>query len=390
MRIVAHRYGSICEPDYIEAFRRFGLEVEEDCDEIRRKNIPPGERVERLGRLILEHKPIFVFSINFFPYISAICQRLSVIYVALTVDCPVPEIYDVQIRNPCNRVFLFDYAQYLSVKDENPGNIFHLPLGSAVDRFDKVLGNLTGYLYDVSFVGSLYNEKDPFLKLSFPDYERGYYDALIQMQEMLPPGQTLEELVSSRDADNFKKADDSFYSSADNVESVRQIDAFIVWDYYICPHLTYRERVRLLNTAAARLAPRELHFFTRSDVSELRGVLCHTEGAETMYEMPRIFRQSKVNIHHTARAIRSGLSQRIWDVLGCGGFLLTNRQPELDMELDGKCFSVYDDPEDLSDKACYYLLHEAERETIARNGYEYVKDRHSVLMRAAEIIKRLL
>ena len=79
MNIVFHRYNSICEPDFIEAFNKLGIEVIEDRGEMTDKNIPLEDRVERLTRLVLERQPVFVFTINFFPYIFDIffIKRIS-------------------------------------------------------------------------------------------------------------------------------------------------------------------------------------------------------------------------------------------------------------------------------------------------------------------------
>ncbi|MBQ6416708.1 MAG: hypothetical protein IJJ65_10720, partial [Butyrivibrio sp.] len=121
------------------------------------------EKAQKLGEIFARSTPMFVFSINYFPYISIVCQGLGIKYVSISVTCPMVEIYNTTIRNSCNRVFLFDHEQYLSVRDENPEGIFYLPLGAGVSRMDTAVGELEEerYLYDVSFVGSLYNEKDP-------------------------------------------------------------------------------------------------------------------------------------------------------------------------------------------------------------------------------------
>lgn len=37
MKIFMYRYGSLCEPDVIDAFRRIGLEVDEETAEIYNK-----------------------------------------------------------------------------------------------------------------------------------------------------------------------------------------------------------------------------------------------------------------------------------------------------------------------------------------------------------------
>ena len=45
MKIYFYRYGSICEPDVIDSFKRLGLDVDEEIIEIRKKNLSPSECV---------------------------------------------------------------------------------------------------------------------------------------------------------------------------------------------------------------------------------------------------------------------------------------------------------------------------------------------------------
>ena len=181
MKLLFYRYGSICEPDMIEAFKTLNITVFEEDTEIHQKSIAPEVRIQLLAEQILTHQVPLVFSINYFPYISEICQRLNVIYACLSVDCPVLELFSASIRNSCNRIFLFDYHQYLQFKDENPSCIFYLPLGTNVDRWDSCLGAdpASEWLYDVSFIGSLYNEKSPYQRLPLSDFNRGFGDGLI-------------------------------------------------------------------------------------------------------------------------------------------------------------------------------------------------------------------
>ena len=107
MNIVFCRYKNICEPDYLDAFRAFQIDVKEFFLNETGADSLSG-KTEAVGRFILENKPMFVFSINFFPFISLVCEKLNVIYVSVSVTCPMPEIYNTNIRNSCNRVFLFD------------------------------------------------------------------------------------------------------------------------------------------------------------------------------------------------------------------------------------------------------------------------------------------
>ena len=106
--------------------------------------------------------------------------------------------------------------------------------------------------------------------------------------------------------------------------------------------------------------------------------------------MPRIFHASRINLNITMRPIESGLSLRIWDVLGCGGFLLTNYQSEIPEYFEiGRDLETYDSMEELEQKAAYYLTHEEERLEIALHGYEKVSMLHTYEIRIAEMIRIL-
>ena len=168
MNIIFYRYDSICEPDYIDALKAVGLTIIEDKQGVAENSLSVNEKIVHLGNLIADYKPLFVFSINFFPFIAMVCEKIKIPYVCVSVDCPVLEIYNNAIRSPYNRVFLFDRKQYESIKDANPSCIFHLPLGAAADRMTATIGDTTGYDYDISFIGSLYTEKDPYSELSLP------------------------------------------------------------------------------------------------------------------------------------------------------------------------------------------------------------------------------
>lgn len=387
MNIVIHRYNSICEPDYIDAFKAIGINVVEDNTELDSKHISIDAKVKALGEMILTQKPLFVFSINFFPYIALICEKLQCLYVCVSVDCPVVELFSVAIKSKYNRVFLFDYAQYQEVYALNPGRIYHMPLGVNVSRIDSTIGtyntNRINYKYDVSFVGSLYSEKDS-LRAVMPKLSQrmqGYCCGLLAAQSMFNGQELIESAMTEELIAELKAADKEFYPSD---MSVVDTDQFVAVNNYLSYHLTSLDRVQILNELAQTA---QIHLFTRSDTSELKNVICHG-GVSSLKEMPMVFRESKININTTMRAIRTGLPQRIWDVLGSGGFLLTNYQSEIPETLEvGKHLVAYESVEEARGLIDYYLSHDEEREEIARLGYEYVKANHSVVHRVSEMIR---
>ena len=90
--------------------------------------------------------------------------------------------------------------------------------------------------------------------------------------------------------------------------------------------------------------------------------------------MPEVFATSKININISLRSILTGIPLRVIDILGAGGFCLTNYQVELSEYFEnGRELVWFESPEDLIDKTEYYLSHDDEREQIAANGLEAAK-----------------
>jgi spore maturation protein CgeB len=93
------------------------------------------------------------------------------------------------------------------------------------------------------------------------------------------------------------------------------------------------------------------------------------------------------NCSRAIRNIRSGIPLRVWDVLGAGGFLLTNFQAELPSLFEnGKHIVYYESIDDMLNKAQYYLTHDEEREQIAKNGHALVSQYHSYEKRLEQIL----
>lgn len=387
MNAIFYRYDSICEPDYIDAFKAVGLTIIEDNSGMSDDSLPLADKITRLGNLIADHMPLFVFSINFFPFIAMVCERVKVPYVCVSVDCPVLEIYNNAITSPYNRVFLFDKKQYESVASANPGCIFHLPLGAPTDRMSATIKDAAGYDYDISFIGSLYTEKDPYSSIKLSEaVKRSLEDKMLrQLDENIYGMDYLEKNITEDEISSIKEADPNFYSSK---LSIRNLDRQVAIDDYLGYHITVLERKRLLNTLAENIGDCRLDLFTTSDTSGLSPLIRNRGIAKSFTEMPIIFKKSRINLNTTMRSIRSGLPQRIWDILACGGFLLTNYQPELDDFLTpGVHLETYHSMDELVEKVLYYLEHDEEREAIALNGYRKVCSEDSVLHRVISIIK---
>lgn len=386
MNILFYRYNSICEPDIIEVMTRLGHDITEITEEMTNKELGSKEQMLLVSEALKKKKYDTVFSINFFPVVSEVCNIFHLPYVCWIVDSPVMELYSHSIRNPWNRIFLFDYALYEEFHAENPNGIFYLPLGANYERLDALMETITReeeekFSADVSFIGSLYTEKCPYNRLKEKDsFLKGYLDGIIEAQLKVYGYNFLEECITDEILQEFKAAV-PFYQFP---EKSNKNEKAAMAHLYLGNKVTEQERLRLLKRVSEEY---NLDLYTGSDISLLpeanfRGL------AKTMTEMPKIFHLSKINLNFTSKPIRTGLPLRIWDILGAGGFVLTNFQTEIPEYFEiGRDLETYASEEELMQKISYYLEHEDERVEIARNGYQKAKEQYSLEMRVKQILK---
>ena len=387
MDVLFYRYGSICEPDIIAAFSSFGINVIEEKTEVKNKAFTPIQRIELVNELLTRNKPTFVFSINFFPAIAEVCHIHKVLYLCWTVDSPVMPLFTKPIQYSTNRIFLFDRAQYERFHPYNPDCIFYLPLASATSRFDTAIQSITAqdkasYSADISFVGSLYSEKNPLKELTgLSDHAKGYIQGMVDVALQVYGYNFMEDALSDTFLSEFKQVIPHFSS---HFELLTDVYKYTVAHQYLGAEAAETERIRTLNKLAEHFS---VDLYTASDTSPLRGVRTHGP-IESMTAMPKVLQLSKINLNMTIKPIQTGLPLRIFDILGCGGFLMTNYQEELTDYFEiGKDLEVYSSTEELVEKCAYYLAHEEQRRQIARQGYESVKQFHTYPLRIAEMIR---
>lgn len=387
MKILFYRYGSICEPDVIEGFEELGHTVSQITEEITNKNLVFGDSARIVSNYLMEHPQDCVFTINFFPIISDVCNIFKIPYICWTVDSPVMELFAKSIQNPCNRVFLFDRAQYDEIAPLNPGHVFHFPLAVNVKGKQQAIQNASAkdrerFSADISFVGSLYTEKCPYDSLTNPpEYLLGYLNGLIEAQLRVYGYFFLEDLLTDEMIETFKAHLPGFYTYP---LTTFLTDRKTMAQLYIGNKITAVERLRTMEILSKHF---KLDLYTGSDTSTLP--LARNCGfAKSLTEMPVIFHESKINLNTTSKAIRSGLPQRIFDIMGCGGFVLTNYQTELpEIFQIGYEVAAYGSLEELKDMARYYLEHEKERIEIAHNGYERVARDYNYPVRLEQLLQ---
>lgn len=385
--ILICRYESICEPDVIDGFRKNGYRVDEFNEKMKEPDYDT-VYLKKLSEAILAGNYEFVFSINFFPIVSKLCNALRIPYVCWLVDSPVFQMYSETVKYECNRIFIFDRALYQQFYPQNPTGIFHLPLATNTEHWDKVCREMTvservKYTVDISFVGSLYTEKCPYNQIKMmPEYLQGYLEGIMQAQLKIYGYNFLAEVLTPEIIEQFK----TVVTWETAPEDYEIDDAMFIANEYLGVKVSEMERIQLLNRLAKHFS---VYFYTQSDTSMLENVI-DCGSAESRFEMPKIFHCSKINLNPTAKSIRTGISQRVWDIVGTGGFLISDYQTELEEHFElGTEIETYRSLEELEDKCHYYLEHEDIRKKIAQKGYEKVKQYHTYETRIKEMLRIL-
>ena len=110
-------------------------------------------------------------------------------------------------------------------------------------------------------------------------------------------------------------------------------------------------------------------------------------GQRRFEEAARVYADSKVCFNI---AITNDINMRNFEVLGAGGFLLTERVPYLEeLFKDGVHCVMWDTLDDAIAKAKYYIEHDDERKKIAEEGYKHVIANHTIDHRVDVILNEI-
>ena len=305
-----------------------------------------------------------VLSVNFSPLISGLCEEFGIVYTAWVYDSPLHIRNIDSLRNSCNRIFFFDKGQ-AEIHRKEGVNAVHLPLAVDVEvfRINASKREKEEYRTDVSLVGKLYQTEYSYFTAPLHEYTKGYLEGIVNAQAKIYGGYIIPELITDElltqmNKDYAKVATDGFTMGRRELE------------FMLACETTGRERYMALALLSAHY---HVDLYSTDKDKRLKNV--RFRGYADYYkEMPFIFSQSRINLNISLKTIRTGIPLRVIDVLGCGGFVLSNYQEELMEYFNvGEELIIYDNIEDLFYKTKYYLEHEDERKKIALAGFERVK-----------------
>lgn len=385
MNIFYLEWNSFCNEDMFEVLRELGhnvVKIPFEGHKVSEEEI--GRRLDRRGgRSACD----FLFSFNYFPKASKACQKREIKYVSWVYDSPHIHAYSYTVLNACNYIFLFDYAMYEELKNAGINTVYYLPMAVNEGRLASLKNTQEKqrkYSSDVSFVGSLYTEPkhrvyDKFQNMN--GYARGYLDGLIQAQLNVYGYNFLQEMLTPEIVAEMQKA----YPTDPNAETALKPEA-IYADYVLARQVTSIERKEILEKLGKNYA---VDLYTYDKNVAIPGV--NNKGLVDYYdEMPFVFMNSKINLNISLRSIKTGIPLRAFDIMGNGGFLLTNYQAEFFEYFEpGVDFEYYTSQEEMLEKVDFYLNHEEARKKIAESGCRKVRQQHNIKLRMQTILNVL-
>ncbi len=388
-KLLIYRWGSISEPSLVEAVKEIGWPYTEFSKEMKDYH-GDGEFAGEMIKVIHGQQIGAVFSYDYFPLISMICEINRIPYLSWIYDCPQYTLQSETLKSPFNYIFCFDGSYAQRIKDMGAVSCFHFPLAGVgrqlmwIEEEERKAHSLCGkYKCDISFVGNLYNEdKNRLRRAKLSDYASGYVEGLVESQLLVYGYNFLKESLSHLIVEEIVEK-----CGLSLGDGYRQDAARMAADA-VGMEVTGRERERTLGKISEKYP---VYFYTSSQLPRrlVKENVKNMGYADYQKEMPFIFHNSKINLNITSRTIETGIPQRVFDILSCGGFCLTNYQPEIDQYFtDGEDLAMYTSLEEMMDKADYYLTHEKERMEIAQNGYKRIRENFELKDKVAEILQR--
>lgn len=312
-----------------------------------------------------------IVSQNFSAVVAEACHQKQRIYLSWVYDSPQVSLFMKEALYDTNRIFVFDKRQLTRMKETGLPYVFYQPLAANVTRLSGLViedEEIEKYRTDVLFVGGLYqdarrtsylNALPEKMKIELEELFAGKIGRWgLMRREFKPLSEDTRETM-------FKSLNQS------HLEEYRFDSEYLLQTLILSREVSQRERIEILSLLSRQC---EVRCYTTGTPDE-RLLRVHflppIEGEEEVF---KAYYSAKINLNHTLTSIETGIPLRVFDILGVGGFVLSNDQEEFHelFEVD-KELVTFSDFDEMLGKADYYLRHEELRVRIGVAGYEKVR-----------------
>jgi len=341
---------------------------------------------ELIEKKIDENHYDCAFSYNFGVTGATACHRKGLMYISWVYDSPCESLYSESIFYDTNRVFIFDSSVVSDLKAKGVQNVFYHPLGynqHVLETFQYTEKERERYQSDISFVGSLYENctgvYDTLSEVSKDRNVIGYLDGLMEVQRRV---YGIDVIQDSLNDEIIRKIENTVRCSIEKTSI--HTKQYMFATHGCCKKIASIDRIETLYRLSQN---HTIDLYTNSKEYNLGK--CNNHGpAHYDLDGPKIFYYSKINLNMTLRSIYSGIPLRAIDIMGAGGFLISNYQEDFLRHFEpDQDFVSYESYEELEDKVDFYLRNDTLRKKIAESGQRRVLDQLEYKMLLNQIFK---
>lgn len=361
--------------DMAEALRNLGYETEEYPEMLKMASYLSDEEVEALMAYAQEHHIQVVITLYFAMNAALAAYKLGIRYVSVLWDAPYVENYNVLSKIDNVWFTTFDRLDRDRFLEYGMPHVLYQPLSvnrDSVERWNaEIRKTLRGqYIHDISFIGNLYSKNLYQENLKYIPVELQYYFNSI-FDEAVFRWDGVNRVYGKTGSDiieYIKRISPQFsIQNRQDIEDVRYFESM-----GLIREIAHFERVAVLNLLAEDHAVMLYTTDYEAAQEKLQGVEI---GPPVEYGKAAalVFAGSKINLNIALKGIEGGTPQRVMDIMGAGGFVMSTYCEETaELFEEDREIVMFRTPEELLEKVDYYLAHDRVREQIARRGYEKV------------------
>lgn len=320
-----------------------------------------------------------LFSLDYYPCIASVCSVMNKIYVSWSLEPPFANLYSSTILCKTNRLFVADRWVAELFRREGVENIFYLSEGVNIERCERVKAksNTEEKNLERSIINIIRNEswEKLFKAKRLRDSTLGYMEGMIAGQNLVYGydffSRNLPEYVMKDLLENsqVKKAADSILDS---------MQCYAEYCFY--PKTTAVDRI-VAAKCITKAGP--VHVYGKEEIV-YDGVINH--GILPYEQRLDVINDTIININITPRGFKDGIYGHALQIMGMGGFLITDYREALYEEfIPGEEFITYKDMIDLAGSTIKFINNENERKRIAQNGYEKILESYTLNQRLEAI-----
>ncbi len=370
MKILCVKEG-VGSEDIMEALGRLGYQAEL-YEREQKYSIVNSEEVDLLIDYIRTNHITHLLSLHLIYNLSAAAVMTGIKYLAIIWDAPYDKLFSLYGKPGNCWYSVFDRVDAQRFREAGFAHILYQPLAvnqHAIQRWQAKGELVGGYYNDICFIGSLYDDNAYDKELGeMPETMQNYFGSIFEEAAFCWDG---ENHVFGKTGKEMLRYLEMITPGFTLNNTYDVADERLFENLYLVRKLANIERIGVLNLLAEYF-PVTCSTYQSRDVAKLRGVRV-TPPTEEGEAFSIVVARSRINLNISLKGMRGGTPKRVIDIMGAGGFVLSTYCKETaDLFEEGREIEFFRTPEELVEKAAYYLEHEKERKAIARAGQKRV------------------